>query len=249
MEIIPHIYAIFLVLTNYYATSQRHPSWNCEDVLHPNYPRKDCYYECYSAGRRWVRGTLNDGTACVKGGFPRRPAQCMRGVCVLIEDGSPQFNSTFNQRCDGQYPGKGFAPTCQYTCSHLGRRKKMRYVAGTPCINLDEEDDRVINAGICFRGVCTPYYKLEGRHHNIKKKVFTQRQLGCPDKPHYGRNVLGDCHHYCKVGNEWFYGFYKSDFNSACEVFYPQRMSGYCCKGECMRTAHCGQALEDTTEV
>ncbi|XP_049511858.1 uncharacterized protein LOC119464789 isoform X1 [Dermacentor silvarum] len=238
--------AVFISGNQCFSNNAHAQSYDCRVILSTSLPKTTCYYACTDGGNRLRRGMHTDGTPCL---HPRtgKIGQCMRGVCILKQDEGPYFNSTAdNDRCDGQYHGKGYAPRCQYTCNHHGRRKQMHYHAGTPCIRLDEEGEPVGNAGICWQGVCTPYDKLEARHPNIKKKVFPRMYHKCQDKDHFGRNNLWDCYYYCLQRNEWFYGYYKSDYNSRCERVGPQRKSGYCCKGECIPKANCGQDVEDT---
>uniref|UniRef100_A0A131YQH2 Basic tail secreted protein n=1 Tax=Rhipicephalus appendiculatus TaxID=34631 RepID=A0A131YQH2_RHIAP len=239
--------AILFVLTSNYGTSQRYWPPSCEVILAPNYPRKNCYYRCITANRQWFKGTLQDGTPCVMGKFPGRKGQCIRGVCTTLEDEGPKFNSTINQRCDGHYNGKGYAPKCVYKCTRSGKQTQMKYHDGTPCVVLEQDEERVISAGICLKGVCTPHYSLEKTYPTMMKKVFPLRLHKCVDKDHYGRNILGSCYYYCQRNSQWFFGHYMSTYNSACEMVGPGRFSGYCCEGKCIRQANCGQDVDDMT--
>ncbi|KAL3202895.1 hypothetical protein MRX96_042301, partial [Rhipicephalus microplus] len=184
---------------------------SCDDILHPDYRKTSCYYQCYSSKKQLVKGTHNDGTRCEKEKFPGRRAHCIRGICILIENEVPKFDSSKpEQHCDGQYYGI-----------------------------LDEYKDRVNSVGICQRGICKPFYKLESTNSKIKNKIFAKQYRKCEEVEHYGRNMLKDCHYFCRRGDEWFYGFYKNSYNSACQTFNPRRMSGYCCRGKCLPKEHC----------
>ncbi|XP_037525047.1 uncharacterized protein LOC119402041 [Rhipicephalus sanguineus] len=219
---------------------------SCDDILQTDYQRTSCYYQCYSSKRGLLKGTHRDGTRCENEKFPGRRGHCMRGVCISLEDEVPNFNSTKpKQRCNSKYHGKGYAPSCKYTCTYFGKPMQMNYTAGTPCVVLDEYEDRVNSVGICLRGICEPSYKLESTHSNIRNKVFHKKYHKCQEEEHYGRNMLGDCHYFCQRDDEWFYGFYKSSYNSACQTFTPQRMSGYCCKGKCIAKPLCGRNIGD----
>ncbi|XP_050046808.2 uncharacterized protein [Dermacentor andersoni] len=246
-RVIECLVSIFVILVggkgvSYYAYAQ---SSDCRVVFNSSIPKDNCYYRCHD-GNRWQRGMHVDGTAC----WPRRRTRlgrCTRGVCIVQEDEGSYFNTTTNnERCDGQYLGKGYATLCEYTCIHQGRHKRMHYAAGTPCIPLNEEGERKGDAGICYNGVCRPYQTLEKMYPNIMNKVFTKRYHKCADKDHYGRNVLWSCHYYCEKNNHWFFGYYKRNYNSACEMFGPRRVSGYCCEGKCLPKANCGQDIEDS---
>uniref|UniRef100_A0A224YAR4 Basic tail secreted protein n=1 Tax=Rhipicephalus zambeziensis TaxID=60191 RepID=A0A224YAR4_9ACAR len=262
MWIINNIFAVSFMLTGNLCAVQRYPVTStfgtsqpqkpnqsfprCDDILRADYPRTSCYYKCYFSKQGLQKGTHSDGTRCASDKFPGRWGHCMRGVCISTEDELPKFNFTKpKQPCYDKYRGKGYAPSCQHTCMHFGKHKQVNYIAGTPCVVLDEYRDRVNAVGICLRGICTPIYKLESRHRNIRKKVFAKQYHRCQEKEHYGRNMLQDCHYFCKLGDDWYYGFYKSTYNSACQAFTPQRMSGYCCKGECIPKANCEGNIGD----
>nr|XP_037273446.1 uncharacterized protein LOC119165370 [Rhipicephalus microplus] len=266
MWISSNIFIVLFMLKGNHCAVQRYPFSNafgvsplnkpnkhlpsCDDILRPDYPRTSCYYQCYSSKKQLVKGTHNDGTRCEKEKFPGRRAHCIRSICILIEDEVPKFNSSKpEQKCDGQYYGKGYATSCQYTCTYFGKRKHINYSAGTPCVILDEYEDRVNNVGICQRGICKPSYKLESRNPKIKNKIFAKQYLKCEEVEHYGRNMLKDCHYFCQRGGEWFYGFYKNSYNSACQTLNPRRMSGYCCRGKCLPKELCrrkiGEKLAD----
>ncbi|XP_075727793.1 uncharacterized protein LOC119165370 isoform X4 [Rhipicephalus microplus] len=210
MWISSNIFIVLFMLKGNHCAVQRYPFSNafgvsplnkpnkhlpsCDGILRPDYPRTSCYYQCYSSKKQIVKGTHNDGTRCEKEKFPGRRAHCIRSICILIEDEVPKFDSSKpEQKCDGQYYGKGYATSCQYTCTYFGKRKHINYSAGTPCV----------------------------------------------------RNMLKDCHYFCRRGDEWFYGFYKNTYNSACQTLNPRRMSGYCCRGKCLPKELCRRNIEE----
>uniref|UniRef100_L7M9P4 Putative tick 18.3 kDa family protein n=1 Tax=Rhipicephalus pulchellus TaxID=72859 RepID=L7M9P4_RHIPC len=223
--------------------------YDCNFVLGNSSPKAECFYRCTYDGRNWKRGMHQDGTQCLSG-HAGRIGKCTRGVCVLLEDEGPSFNSTVNaDRCSTHFHGKGYAPTCQYKCRHHRHFKRVFYDSGTPCIRLDEDGEPRRDAGICLEGVCKPYDELESMYQHIRKKVFAQHFHKCQDKDHYAINMLASCYYYCKQKNGWFYGYYKSNYNSRCEVLRPERKSGYCCKGNCIRLANCGQDLDTAANL
>ncbi|XP_075531378.1 uncharacterized protein LOC142564312 [Dermacentor variabilis] len=244
-------YMIFIVVvltgTECFASNAYRQLGDCRLVLGTSSPKSSCYYVCTYDGNRLTRGMYIDGTACWHPKQHGKIGQCMRGVCILAQDEDSYFNPATNSvPCDGYYHGKGYTTSCRYTCKHHGRPKQMYYIAGTPCIILNEEAEAIRNAGVCMRGACIPYHELESKYPNIENKVFPRRFRKCPQKNHYGRNTLSSCYYYCQQKNEWFYGYYTSSYNSACEGVGPRRVSGYCCDGKCIPKANCGQDVEDT---
>ncbi|KAL3199107.1 hypothetical protein MRX96_044010 [Rhipicephalus microplus] len=203
MWISSNIFIVLFMLKGNHCAVQRYPFSNafgvsplnkpnkhlpsCDDILRPDYPRTSCYYQCYSSKKQIVKGTHNDGTRCEKEKFPGRRAHCIRSICILIENEVPKFDSSKpEQKCDGQYYGKGYATSCQYTCTYFGKRKHINYSAGTPCVILDEYKDRVNSVGICHRGICKPFYKLESTNSKIKNKIFAKQYRKCEEVEHYG---------------------------------------------------------------
>ncbi|XP_075727792.1 uncharacterized protein LOC119165370 isoform X3 [Rhipicephalus microplus] len=91
----------------------------------------------------------------------------------------------------------------------------------------------------CWNTLC------ESRNPKIKNKIFAKQYLKCEEVEHYGRNMLKDCHYFCRRGDEWFYGFYKNTYNSACQTLNPRRMSGYCCRGKCLPKELCRRNIEE----
>uniref|UniRef100_A0A224Y0Q3 18.3 kDa family n=1 Tax=Rhipicephalus zambeziensis TaxID=60191 RepID=A0A224Y0Q3_9ACAR len=253
MRIFIQTFAVAFVLTSDYCASQRHQPWSCDVALNPNSRRYNCYYRCYSTSQGWINGTHKDGMPCMLWRNPMRRAQCLRGVCVS-EDTGPSANTTDRPpqfvSCDGEYRGKGYAPNCRYTCTlPNGRRKLTNYALGTPCMPLNENGQRAGNAGICYFGKCHPYDQLERRFPNITKKVHPAVYRKCPLKENYAKIVLWSCIHYCKIQDEWFYGYYGSGTNNACQLFREDNRLGWCCDGSCHLRPHCGQDLEDTNRV
>uniref|UniRef100_A0A224YAW4 Basic tail secreted protein n=1 Tax=Rhipicephalus zambeziensis TaxID=60191 RepID=A0A224YAW4_9ACAR len=224
------------------------PEWGpCHSVLSNFTAKRSCYYKCYNKNYRWESGMYGDGTNCVHPTFFRRIGTCMRGNCILPTDEGPHINNTIPEEpCDGLYHGRGYAPKCTYTCTHRGRTKRGPYPAGTLCIPTNKQGQRTGHAGMCMHGICQSYEDLVTTHANIEKKVFSTEYHKCPDKDHYGKNVLWSCYYYCNQTGAWFFGHYKSNRNSACELFQPDHKLGWCCKGQCIPQANCGHA-ESTT--
>uniref|UniRef100_L7M9P9 Putative tick 18.3 kDa family protein n=1 Tax=Rhipicephalus pulchellus TaxID=72859 RepID=L7M9P9_RHIPC len=251
MIIVTQIFAVALVLPCVCIAWHRYPSWSCKVVLHSNQRKTNCIYRCLSDNGQWKQGTHSDGTPCLDRRSPGRHAECIRGLCIVKEDTGPSFNTTHHPQvlpaCDGQYHGKGYAPTCRYTCAnHDGTRRTMTYLYGTPCLPIDQYGKRAGNAGICDRGRCIQYDELVSKFPTIEKKVHPAIYNRCPEKDHYGRNTLFSCYYYCKDKDWWFYGYYSSSVNSACELFRPDHRLGWCCKGSCITQPNCGQNVENS---
>uniref|UniRef100_A0A224YBH6 18.3 kDa family n=1 Tax=Rhipicephalus zambeziensis TaxID=60191 RepID=A0A224YBH6_9ACAR len=220
----------------------------CRSVMNTSSTKRSCYYACYHDNNRRERGQYIDGTKCWHPTLRGQIGSCMRGNCILPEGGEPHINNTLpEEACDDVYRGHGFASRCQRTCKYRGRYKRVPYAGGTPCIPINKEGQRSGNAGICMLGICRPYDELETRYPQIEKKVFLLKYQKCPDKDHFGKNVLWSCYYYCKQNGSWFFGYYKSNKNSACELFQPDHRLGWCCRGKCMRQANCGRVEGSVT--
>ncbi|XP_037525040.1 uncharacterized protein LOC119402038 isoform X2 [Rhipicephalus sanguineus] len=124
-------------------------------------------------------------------------------------------NSAGAPSCSGQ----GYITTCNSTTCD-----------GMPCINIFTKPSSAI-AGICKNRMTYQEQRLAHHHTYLK----------CKEKENYGRNVLFNCHHYCKVGDTWYHGYYSSNLTSSCYLAKstPTQDLGWCCEGRCIEKAHC----------
>ncbi|XP_077529483.1 uncharacterized protein LOC144141883 isoform X1 [Haemaphysalis longicornis] len=202
--------------------------FQCYDIL-----IHSCRYICETFFG-WFHGILNDGAPCWRGGGPANVGRCYRGFCRRIQGPRPPRPQT----CDGRYPGPGYAPGCQYSCSKMADTKGTRnYKDGTPCINLNSERKPLGAAGICKQGVCIEYDDMEVAGSLAAARVFSGKYQKCPDRLHRKAITLHDCHYYCKIKGRWYFGIYMS--NATCQ--HPEtKQTGWCCMGECQRSNICG---------
>uniref|UniRef100_A0A023FDY4 Putative 18.3 kDa subfamily protein of the basic tail superfamily n=1 Tax=Amblyomma cajennense TaxID=34607 RepID=A0A023FDY4_AMBCJ len=208
------------------------PWHHCRGQYIPPGPKSPCAYRCYSRITGWSHGTLGDGAPCTLSKGRHAAGQCIRGVCIEI---SPPWYTT----CDGVYRGRGYAPSCRYTCrDRFGQRKRKNYFYGTPCLNTDKLGNPFGAAGICKNGHCIEHDDLVA-HTGATRKVFSTKYHRCQLKTQLTKDFLSDCHHYCQKSGAWYYGLYK-DY-SRCQL-PDTRIRGVCCRGLCRPGKRCSGA-------
>ncbi|XP_077529712.1 uncharacterized protein LOC144142226 [Haemaphysalis longicornis] len=221
--------------------------YHCSQLQNAS-PKHSCYYRCCNGGR-WYRGQLPDLTRCKLRGQRGRVGQCMRGVCIPVS-GSDLPRPPSHPRpgppealpsCNEIPTMVGYAQGCSYRCeSFSGRVESRTYPGGTRCLVIAGDGNRRVGpAGLCSGGTCIPHEDIEGDYPTILKKVFHPSLYACPEKPYFGRRAVFDCHQYCQVGENWYWGSYMG--NTTCQMETPNLL-GWCCKGECYRQMWCGRS-------
>uniref|UniRef100_A0A6G5A8B1 Putative conserved secreted protein n=1 Tax=Rhipicephalus microplus TaxID=6941 RepID=A0A6G5A8B1_RHIMP len=183
------------------------------------WPKISCYYFVYIYGHGWEYRFNPDGTPCWLTPIRNSIGHCHQGMCMAK-------NTSEAPSCYDMNNNDGYATKCESTACN-----------GMPCLNLFTRPRSSV-AGICKHRSCVPFYDLP---YEELLRVHPHQFHRCKDKEHHARNVLSNCHHYCKVENSWYHGYYSSNLSSACYLAVPKpnQTLGWCCKGRCIEMAHC----------
>lgn len=184
-----------------------------------NLPKLNCYALTYVWRHGWKYIFHPEGTPCWLSWIRRNVGYCSEGKCI-------PNNTPGMPGCSEVHNGEGYPTKCNSTTCD-----------GVPCINVFTKPHHAI-AGICKNGICVSFYELT---YEEQRLAHPHHYRNCPEKEHYGRVVLSNCHHYCKVRDAWYYGYYSSNVTSSCNLAVPRpnQIIGWCCQGRCIRMAHC----------
>lgn len=169
---------------------------------------------------------------------------CIRGSCISWSGGGipgwPSLPPEPFPSCNEIVSAVGYTTACFYDCLSANNRPEKRpYPDGTPCLEVAEgQNKRAGPAGLCRSGKCIPHYDIEGDYSTVVANVFPPRLNKCPQKPFLGKMAVFDCHHYCKIGENWFHGSYTG--NTTCQTEEPNVL-GWCCYGSCYQKMWCGR--------
>lgn len=221
---------------NYYCPA----TYSCDRFW--NNVKPSCNYLCCTGGV-WYRGTFIEGTPCLRQARIPKVGVCMRGLCISTSGGAspgipPFYPSQPSLPSCNEIPRiDGYASSCRYSCSS-GRNGEgnQHYPEDTPCLKIRPDGNKPAGvAGLCRSGECVEYFNLDDA--NVMEKAFPRTLLRCPEKVYLGRNAVQNCHHYCRLGNNWFSGSFMG--NTTCQGDDPYRL-GWCCNGFCHKEMWCG---------